>query len=151
MEVLPHTLLRQIQFYPSEQRILIAKSRNLVKHMVAEVLSASEMSPFWGGKINLGFLTGESNVDLCCVPPVVERAMKVQGFILGAIEGRLKWYQAAEILGISDRQMHRWKQCYERGGCDWILTDAGSSPRPSGCPWRGCGRCLLCIENATFI
>ncbi|MGH7369451.1 MAG: hypothetical protein ACREIN_01015 [Candidatus Methylomirabilaceae bacterium] len=40
----------------------------------------------------------------------VERAMKVQEVILRAIDGRLKWYQAAEILGLSDRQMRRWRR-----------------------------------------
>ncbi len=43
----------------------------------------------------------------------VERAMKVQEVILRAVDGRLKWYQAAEILGISDRQMRRWRGRYE--------------------------------------
>jgi transposase len=51
----------------------------------------------------------------------VERAMKVQEVILRAIDGRLKWYQAAEILGISDRQMRRWKVRYERYGYDGLL------------------------------
>lgn len=37
----------------------------------------------------------------------VGRTMKVQEVILRAIDGRLKWYQAAEILGISVRQMQR--------------------------------------------
>jgi hypothetical protein len=32
----------------------------------------------------------------------VERAMKVQEVILRTIDGRVKWYQAAERLGISD-------------------------------------------------
>ncbi len=32
----------------------------------------------------------------------VERAMEVQEVILRAIDGRVKWYHAAEILGISD-------------------------------------------------
>jgi len=40
----------------------------------------------------------------------MEREMKVQEVMLRAIDGRLKWYQAAEILGISDRQMRRWLQ-----------------------------------------
>jgi seryl-tRNA(Sec) selenium transferase len=35
----------------------------------------------------------------------VQRAMKIQEVILRAMDGRLKWYQAAEILGISDPQM----------------------------------------------
>ena len=37
----------------------------------------------------------------------VEWTMKVQEVILRAVDGRLKWYQAAEILGISVRQMRR--------------------------------------------
>jgi transposase len=48
--------------------------------------------------------------------PAVERAMKIQEVILRAIAGRLKWYQAAQILGISDRQMRRWKRRYEKQG-----------------------------------
>ena len=52
-------------------------------------------------------------METCYYPSsAVERAMKVQEVILRAIEGRLKWYQAAEILGISDRQMRRWKGRY---------------------------------------
>ncbi len=43
-----------------------------------------------------------------------ERAMKVQEVILRAIAKRIAWWQAAEILGISDRQMRRWRWRYER-------------------------------------
>jgi transposase len=60
----------------------------------------------------------------------VERAMKVQEVILRAIDGRLKWYQAAEILGISDRQMRRWKQRYERGGYDGLFDRRRLQPSP---------------------
>jgi hypothetical protein len=41
----------------------------------------------------------------------VERVMKFQEVIVRAIEGR---YQAAEILGISDRQKRRWKHRYDQ-------------------------------------
>jgi hypothetical protein len=37
----------------------------------------------------------------------MERAMKVQEVILRAIRKRISGWQAAEILGISDRQMRR--------------------------------------------
>ena len=37
-----------------------------------------------------------------------ERAMKVQEVILRAMGKRISWWQAAEILGISDRSMRRW-------------------------------------------
>ena len=38
----------------------------------------------------------------------MERAMKIQEVILRAIGKRINWWQAAEIIGISDRQMRRW-------------------------------------------
>jgi hypothetical protein len=43
----------------------------------------------------------------------VERAMKVQELILRAMAKRITWWQAAEILGISDRSMRRWRQRHE--------------------------------------
>ena len=42
----------------------------------------------------------------------MERTMKVQ-VILRAMAKRTTWWQAAEILGISARQMRRWKERYE--------------------------------------
>src|SRR3990172_12937002 len=64
----------------------------------------------------------------------VERAMKVQEVILRAIDGRLKWYQAAEILGISDRQMRRWKRRYDQRGYDGLFDRRGQRPSPKRVP-----------------
>jgi transposase len=64
----------------------------------------------------------------------MERAMKVQEVILRAIDGRLKWYQAAEILGISDRQMRRWRQRYEREGYDGLFDRRRRQPSPKRVP-----------------
>lgn len=64
----------------------------------------------------------------------VERAMKVQEVILRAIDGRLKWYQAAEILGISDRQMRRWKVRYEKQGYDGLFDRRCKMPSPKQIP-----------------
>jgi hypothetical protein len=47
-----------------------------------------------------------------------ERTMKVQEVILRAMAKKFMWWQAAEIIGISDRSMRRWKQRYEEGGYD---------------------------------
>jgi transposase len=63
-----------------------------------------------------------------------ERAMKVQEVILRAIDGRLKWYQAAEILGISDRQMRRWKGRYEQWGYDGLFDRRRQRPSPKRVP-----------------
>ena len=64
----------------------------------------------------------------------VERAMKVQEVILRAIDGRLKWYQAAEILGISDRQMRRWKRRYDQRGYDGLFDRRRQRPSPKRVP-----------------
>jgi hypothetical protein len=37
----------------------------------------------------------------------MERAMKVEEVILRAVARKITWWQAAEIIGISDRQMRR--------------------------------------------
>ena len=64
----------------------------------------------------------------------VERAMKMQEVILRAMDGRLKWYQAAEVLGISDRQMRRWKLRYERWGYDGVIDRRHKRPSPRRVP-----------------
>jgi hypothetical protein len=38
-----------------------------------------------------------------------ERAMKVQEVMLQAMSKKITWWQAAEILGISDRHMRCWR------------------------------------------
>src|SRR5260370_41019507 len=51
----------------------------------------------------------------------VERAMKVQEVILRALAKKITWWQAAEIIGISDRSMRRWHQRYEEFGYDALF------------------------------
>lgn len=66
--------------------------------------------------------------------PEVERAMKVQEVILRAIDGRLMWWDAAEILGVSCRTMRRWKWRYERYGYDGLLDRRRQLPSPKRVP-----------------
>ena len=40
----------------------------------------------------------------------MERMMKVQDVLLKAMAKKITWWQAAEILGISDRHMRRWRE-----------------------------------------
>ena len=42
-----------------------------------------------------------------------ERAMKLQEVLLRATSGKIKWRQAAELMGISERQMRRWRKRLE--------------------------------------
>jgi len=56
--------------------------------------------------------------------------MKVQEVILRAMAGKLKWWQAAEILGVADRTMRRWRQRYEQHGYDGLHDYRKGQPSP---------------------
>src|SRR5438477_10437431 len=58
----------------------------------------------------------------------VERMMKVREVILRALAKRITWWQAAEILGISARQMRRWKRRYEEYGYDGLYDRRRQRP-----------------------
>lgn len=59
-----------------------------------------------------------------------ERAMKVQEVMLRAMSGQIKWFQAAEILGMSARSMRRWRWRLERDGCDGLFDRRRQRPSP---------------------
>jgi hypothetical protein len=46
----------------------------------------------------------------------VERAMKLQEVLLRAWAGKIKWWQAAEMIGISERQLRRCRKRSEEQG-----------------------------------
>jgi len=64
----------------------------------------------------------------------VERMLKIQEVILRAIDGRILWGQAAEIIGISDRSMRRWRQRYEGYGYDGLYDRRLKRPSPKKVP-----------------
>src|SRR6266403_1405775 len=64
----------------------------------------------------------------------MERAMKVQEVILRAMAKRITWSQAAEIIGISDRHMRRWRERYEAFGYDGLFDRRRGSPSPKRVP-----------------
>jgi transposase len=64
----------------------------------------------------------------------VERAMKVQEVLLRAIARKISWFQAAEILGITDRHLRRWRERYEQGGFDGLLDRRRCRPSEKRVP-----------------
>src|SRR3990167_2508924 len=67
----------------------------------------------------------------------MERAMKIQEVILRALAKRITWWQAAEIMGISVRQMRRWKWRYEQHGYDGLYDRRRGQPFLSDSEGRG--------------
>jgi transposase len=60
----------------------------------------------------------------------MERMMKIQEVILKAMAGKLKWWEAAEIIGVSDRTMRRWRERYEEHGYSGLWDHRKRSPSP---------------------
>jgi transposase len=58
----------------------------------------------------------------------MERMMKVQDVLLKAMAKKITWWAAAEIIGVTDRTMRRWKERMEAGGY------AGLADRRKGKP-----------------
>ena len=58
----------------------------------------------------------------------MERMMKVQDVLLKAMAKKITWWAAAEIIGVSDRTMRRWRERMEKGGY------AGLADRRKGKP-----------------
>jgi transposase len=58
----------------------------------------------------------------------MERAMKVQDVMLQAMAKKITWWQAAEILGISDRHMRRIRERYQEDGYNGLLDRRRGKP-----------------------
>src|SRR5713226_6125461 len=81
---------------------------------------------------------------------VVERAMKMQEVILRAMAKRITWWQAAEILGSSDRQMRRWRRRYEKYGYDGLYDRRRGRPSPRRVPLAQVERVLTLYRENYF-
>ena len=60
--------------------------------------------------------------------------MKIQEVILKAMAGTLKWWEAAEIIGVTDRTMRRWRQQYQEQGYSGLWDCRKRRPSPKRVP-----------------
>ncbi|OQX62562.1 MAG: hypothetical protein B5M56_06170 [Desulfococcus sp. 4484_241] len=65
----------------------------------------------------------------------VRRAMKICKIILRAMSGESTWFKAAQITGMSDRMMKRWKLRYKSMVTTVCLIVAGQRPSPEREPY----------------
>jgi Helix-turn-helix domain len=63
-----------------------------------------------------------------------ERAMKVQEVILGSLAKRITWWPAAEILGMTERSMRRWKWRWQQYGYEGLFDRRRGRPSPRRVP-----------------
>jgi transposase len=64
----------------------------------------------------------------------MERVMKIQEVILKAMAGKLKWWEAAEILGVTDRTIRRWRERYREHGYSGLWDCRKRRPSPKRVP-----------------
>src|SRR5258708_16753860 len=83
-------------------------------------------------------------------PAAVERAMKLQDVMLRAMAKRITWFQAAEILGISCRQMQRWKTRFEHEGYEGLFDRRLGVPSPKRVPLGTVGEVLRLYQEKYF-
>lgn len=83
-------------------------------------------------------------------PAAVERAMKIQEVMLRAISKKITWWQAAEILGLSCRQMRRWKHRYEEHGYNGLFDHRWGRPSPKRVPLQTVERVLTLYREQYF-
>ena len=80
----------------------------------------------------------------------VERTMKVQEVMLRAMARKITWFQAAEILGMSDRHLRRYREQYERAGVDGILDRRRCRPSEKRVPLETVERVLGLYREKYF-
>ena len=77
--------------------------------------------------------------------------------ILKAAAGKLKWWEAAEIMGVTDRTMRRWRERLDEEGYSGLWDYRKRSPSPKRVPDedRGAGAAtvsgkVLRLQRAAF-
>jgi transposase len=64
----------------------------------------------------------------------MERMMKVQDVLLKAMAKKITWWAAAEILGVSDRTMRRWRERLQEHGYVGLGDRRKGKPSPKRIP-----------------
>jgi transposase len=80
----------------------------------------------------------------------LELAMKRQEVILRAMSGKIHWIQAAEILGVTDRQMRRIKLQYQVHGSDGLLDKRRINPSSRRVPYAVTEKVLSLYRERYF-
>ena len=64
----------------------------------------------------------------------MERMMKVQDVLLKAMAKKITWWAAAEIIGVTDRTMRRWRERLEEGGYSGLADRRKGKPSAKRIP-----------------
>lgn len=76
--------------------------------------------------------------------------MKIKEVIARAMAGSLKWWEAAEIIGVSDRTMRRWRERYQEHGFDGLYDRRKRRPSPKRVPMETAEQVLRLYREKYF-
>jgi transposase len=68
----------------------------------------------------------------------MERMMKLQDVLLKAMAKKITWWQAAEIIGVTDRTMRRWRERLEAEGYQGLADRRKGKPSFRRVPLQTC-------------
>jgi transposase len=76
--------------------------------------------------------------------------MKIREVITRAMSGKINWMQAAEILGMSDRQLRRWRNRWSKHGYDGLFDYRTQRPSPKRVPLEEVEKVLTLYREKYF-
>ena len=76
--------------------------------------------------------------------------MKIQEVVLRAMARKITWWQAAEILGFSDRHLRRIRERYEQFGYESTFDKRRGQPSPKRVPYATVERVLALYREKYF-
>jgi transposase len=72
---------------------------------------------------------------------------KLQDVLLKAMAKRITWWEAAEIIGVTDRTMRRWRERLEKHGYDGLGDRRKGRPSPKRVPLKLCEKVLRLYQK----
>src|SRR5512136_2521979 len=72
---------------------------------------------------------------------------KLNDVLLKAMAKKITWWEAAEIIGVTDRTMRRWRQRLEEHGYDGLADRRKGRPSPKRVPLKVCQEVLRLYQE----
>ena len=80
----------------------------------------------------------------------LERMMKVQDVLLKAMAKKITWWAAAEIIGVTDRTMRRWRERLESDGYSGLVDRRKAKPSDKRIPLARAEEVLRLYQETYF-
>ena len=77
--------------------------------------------------------------------------MKLQDVLLKAMAKKITWWEAAEIIGVSDRTMRRWRERLQEHGYSGLADHRKGKPSEKRVPLEIAEECCGCFGRGILI